>query len=95
MNSFYMYIVQCCDGSYYVGHTDDIENRLNEHNSGIYIGYTLQKLPIILVYLEAFSLRDEAFFAEMKIKKWSRAKKEALICGDFDGLHKKAKKIFK
>ena len=78
-DGFYFYIVQCIDNSYYIGHTDDLERRMGEHNSGTYRGYTSEKLPVKLVYFELFQTRDEAFVAENKIKRWSRKKKEILI----------------
>ncbi len=81
---FYIYILLCADNSYYVGHTDDLEKRLTEHNAKKYDGYTAKRLPIKLVYSESFSTRDEAFIVEQKIKGWSRAKKQALIEGDWN-----------
>ena len=72
---FYVYILKCNDGSYYTGHTDDIERRIAEHKGGLYQGYTSSRLPIQLVYLEEFFSRIEALEAERKIKNWSRKKK--------------------
>ena len=82
--SFYAYILRCNDGSYYVGHTEDIDIRLAQHRSGELGGYTAKRLPVALVWCESFETRDEAFDAERRIKGWSRAKKEALIAGDWD-----------
>jgi predicted GIY-YIG superfamily endonuclease len=79
MNYFYVYILKCSDGSYYTGHTEDLEKRISEHNQGLIDGYISQKLPVELVYHSTFGSRDEAFHAERKIKGWSRKKKEALI----------------
>ena len=79
MNYFYVYILKCADGSYYTGHTDNLENRLIEHKQGLINGYTSQKLPVALVYHKIFGTRDDAFNAERQIKGWNRKKKEALI----------------
>jgi len=76
---FYIYILQCRDQSYYVGHTDNLEKRLSEHTTGFFSCYTSGRLPVKLVYHELFSTRIEALEAERKLKKWSRKKKEILI----------------
>ncbi len=86
---FYLYILQCSDGSYYTGHTDDLEKRLVAHESKAYETYTSTRLPIKLVYSELFHTRDEAFCAEHKVKKWTRKKKEILIKSGFIGFKKK------
>lgn len=81
--SFYAYLLRCNDGSYYAGHTDDIDVRIAQHQSGALGGYTAKRLPVVLVWCESFPTRDEAFEAERRLKGWSRAKKEALIAGDW------------
>lgn len=88
-NNFYVYILECSDGSYYTGHTDDLEKRIAEHQAGAYEGYTSQRLPVRLVFTEIFQTRDEAFLAERKIKGWSRAKKKKLIAGNIQDLIKR------
>jgi len=80
---FWTYILRCADGCYYTGHTDDLEVRLAAHQDGTYGGYTRRRRPVVLVFWEEFPTRDEAFTAERQIKGWSRAKKEALIAGDW------------
>ena len=80
---FHCYILRCADGSYYVGHTDDMEKRLAEHQSGVYPGYTYKRRPVELFWNDAFQMRDDAKAAEKQIKGWSRAKKEALARGDW------------
>ena len=80
---FYTYLLRCNDGSYYTGHTDDLENRIAQHRTGALGGYTAKRLPVTLVWSDRFPTRDEAFAAERQIKGWSRAKKEALIAGDW------------
>ncbi|MEM7690327.1 MAG: GIY-YIG nuclease family protein [Pseudomonadota bacterium] len=81
---FHTYLLRCNDGSYYAGHTDNLDQRIAQHNSGELGGYTAKRLPVELVWSETFPTRDEAFAAERRIKGWSRAKKEALIAGDWD-----------
>jgi len=88
--SFHTYLLRCSDGSYYAGHAEDLQYRLAQHQSGALGGYTAKRRPVTLVWSEMFSERDEAFAAERQIKGWSRAKKEALIAGDFDALRQLA-----
>lgn len=68
MNDFYMYILKCADGSYYTGHTNNLEKRLSGHKQKLINGYTSTRLPVELVYHCPFGLRDEAFRAEKKLK---------------------------
>ena len=86
IKDYFVYIVQCSDESYYTGITSNLEKRINEHNSGLFKGYTSSRLPVKLVYSNHFNDVNEAIHAEKQIKGWSRAKKEALIKGDFDAL---------
>ena len=82
--SFWVYILKCSDDSYYTGHTDDLEARLDMHVTGrIASCYTRKRRPLTLVYSQEFTTRVEALSAERKIKGWSRAKKEAMIDGDW------------
>jgi len=80
--TFWVYILRCRDGSYYVGSTDDLEWRLGQHDSGEVPGWTQRRRPVHLAYSRAFDSRDDAKVAERQLKGWSRAKKEALIGGD-------------
>ena len=82
--AFYIYILSCIDNSYYVGHTDNIDQRISEHNIGLYSGYTSTRLPIKVLHVQEFGTRDEAIIAERQIKGWNRKKKEALINGDWE-----------
>ena len=84
------YIVVCSDGSYYTGSTTGLERRVVDHNSGRYRGYTLSRLPVVLVWSQEFSDVRDAIALERQIKGWSRKKKEALIRGDFQLLHELA-----
>ncbi|MBN2712861.1 MAG: GIY-YIG nuclease family protein [Planctomycetes bacterium] len=83
--TFWVYILQCSDGSYYTGHTDDLERRIVEHSQGEYMGcYTYSRRPVRLVFSQEFGSREEALASEMQIKGWSRKKKEALIRCDWE-----------
>ena len=84
--AFWVYILQCSDGSYYVGHTDNLEMRIASHQTGEFSGYTRYRRPVRLAFTENFASRDEAFHCERRIKGWSRLKKEALMRGDWDAL---------
>lgn len=81
-----MYILRCTDGSYYIGHTDDLDTRVAQHESGFVSSYTRVRRPIKLMFSEEFPTRDEAKERERQLKGWSRAKKEALIAGNWDRL---------
>jgi putative endonuclease len=80
---FHCYMLRCSDGTYYVGHTDNLDLRLSQHQTGYFAGYTFKRRPVYLVWNEAFQTRNDAKAAEKQIKGWSRAKKEALIDGDW------------
>ena len=92
--SFYAYMLRCSDGSYYVGHTDDLDARIGAHQSGLLPGYTQTRRPVQLVWSQEFAEREQAFAAERQIKGWSRAKKEALIKGDWDAVRLLSRKLF-
>ncbi|WP_109808301.1 GIY-YIG nuclease family protein [Sphingosinithalassobacter portus] len=87
---FWVYILRCSDASYYTGHTDDLERRVAQHQSGEIPGYTHDRRPVSLMWQECFQTREEAIRAELRIKPWSRAKKEALIAGDWTALKRAA-----
>jgi len=89
---FFTYLLRGADGSYYVGHTDDIERRITQHETGAGSGYTATRLPVQLVWFEEFPTREEAKAAEAQVKNWSRRKKEALIGGKIDELKQAARK---
>ena len=80
--AFWVYILHCSDGSYYTGHTDNLEKRFSEHQADEIPCYTSTRLPVELVFEQAFPSREEALSAEHRIKGWSRKKKEAMIRGD-------------
>lgn len=82
--SFYVYILRCADGSYYA----NLEIRLAAHQRGEIEGYTRKRRPVELIFAEEFYSRDEALSRERQLKGWSRAKKEALIKGNWDALRR-------
>jgi type I restriction enzyme R subunit len=84
----YMYILQCADGSFYTGSTNNLKRRIEEHKSGEGAKFTKEHFPIKLVYYESFDRIDLAFNREKQIQGWSRAKKVALINGDKEELIK-------
>ena len=89
--SHYLYILKCSDGSFYVGSTANLENRLKKHNQGEGAAHTAKRRPVHLVYHEKFSNIDDAVKRERQIKRWSRTKKEALISGEIETLQKLSK----
>jgi len=82
--AFFVYILRCSDGSYYTGHSDNLERRIHEHQSGASSScYTFKRRPLQLVFSQDFPTREEALSAEQQIKGWSRKKKEAMMRGDW------------
>ena len=92
MAGAWVYILRCADGSYYTGHTTNLEKRLAEHRSGEGSDWTKRRLPVELVFAQEMPDKNQAFLAEQQIKKWSRGKKESLMDGDWDMLRWLAKK---
>ncbi|MFK8044151.1 MAG: GIY-YIG nuclease family protein [Crocinitomicaceae bacterium] len=95
MKTFHIYILKCADETYYTGVTSNLELRLKKHKSGFYKdSYTSKRLPVELVFYCDFQNANHAIEKEKQIKKWSRAKKEALINDDYEALPNLAKKKF-
>jgi len=90
--TFWAYMLHCRGGYYYVGHTDDLERRIAEHQSGAVAGFASDHHPATLVWSETFSSRIEAIEAERRLKGWGQAKKRALIRGDWGLVSSLAKK---
>jgi predicted GIY-YIG superfamily endonuclease len=86
---YVVYILECSDGSYYTGSATDLSHRLWQHEQGVVpSSYTYRRRPLKLVWIsEECKNYSQALRWERQIKGWSRAKKEALIRGDFDGIH--------
>ena len=80
------YILECADGSYYVGSTVDLDRRLWEHSEGLAAAYTRRpgRRPVRLAWSAQFARRDDAFYYEKKLQGWSRAKRRALIDGEVE-----------
>ena len=75
----YTYILQCKDGTFYTGWTNNLERRLKAHNDGKGAKYTKARRPVILVYYETFETKEEAMKREYAIKQMTRKEKETLI----------------
>ena len=90
----WMYILECGDGSYYVGSTRNLDQRISQHMAGTGSRYTACRLPVRLVYGEEYQRIRDAYAREKQVQGWGRAKREALISGSFDRLPELAKKHF-
>ncbi|MBI3703543.1 MAG: GIY-YIG nuclease family protein [Rhizobiales bacterium] len=89
----WLYILRCADGAYYTGTTRaELEQRVAEHQSGHFSGFTSNRRPVVLVFSEFFDRIVDAIAAERQIKGWSRAKKEALMAGDFQRIGQLSKR---
>jgi putative endonuclease len=83
----FMYILRCANGQYYTGSTRNLHRRLIQHYNGEGSNFTRKHLPVALLYYEEYDRIDKAFYREKQVQGWSRKKKEALMSGDFAGLH--------
>jgi len=90
----WMYILECSDGTYYVGSTKNLELRLSQHQDGTGSRYTSGRLPVQLVFCEEYDRVSDAFYREKQVQGWTRRKREALINGSPELLPALAKKIF-
>ncbi len=96
MKLSYVYILKCSDGTYYTGVTANLEKRILEHQLGKYKNsYTYLRRPVSVVFYCEFTDINIAILKEKQIKKWSKAKKEALINNEYEKLPNLAKKRFK
>ena len=96
MKLSYVYILKCSNGTYYTGITSNLERRVHEHKIGKHKdSYTFKLRPLELKFYAEFTDIQLAIETEKQIKKWSKAKKEALINNQFDILPNLAKKKFK
>jgi predicted GIY-YIG superfamily endonuclease len=78
----FTYLLRCADGSLYCGYTTDLDARVATHNSGKGAAYTRSRRPVVLAWSESHPTLSEALRREAEIKRWPRAKKEALVAGD-------------
>jgi len=94
--SFWVYVLRCTDGSYYTGHTDNLEIRIAQHSSGaIPSCYTFSRRPLECVFSQEFPTREEALASERQVKGWGRKKKEAMIRGDWAEVSRLARSSFR
>ena len=77
-SSWYVYMVKCKDGSIYTGISNDVEDRVKEHNSGQGAKYTASRKPVHLIFQEKHRDKVSAMKREIRIKSWSKVRKEAL-----------------
>ena len=89
--AFWTYMLHCRGGYFYVGHTDNLERRMDQHERSIVPGFVRDHWPAKLVWAGEFPTRYEAIAMERRLKGWSRAKKLALIRDDWDSISKLAK----
>ena len=82
----FTYLLECRDGSYYVGSTWDLDRRVSEHNLGLGSRYTRRRTPVRLLWCEYYDRIEDAFRREKQIQGWGRAKREALIEGRLEDL---------
>jgi len=91
-DSFFVYILHCADGSFYVGHTSNVEDRVKVHNEGRGAIWTACRRPVTLVHQERHDSESKAIARERQIKRWTHDKKLALIRGDKTTLKSLAKR---
>jgi putative endonuclease len=84
----YVYILKCADRTFYVGMSNDPVTRFAAHLDGSASRFTSVRLPVEMVYVEELDSLQAAVARERQIKRWTRAKKEALVSGDKDSLRK-------
>ena len=93
MKIYYVYMLRCADGSFYVGITNNLERRVREHEFGVDPGcYTYERRPLQLVHSSDFRNVHDALACEKQLKGWSRAKKRALIANDWTLMHALARR---
>lgn len=79
---WHIYIIKCADNTLYTGTTTNISRRIKEHNHKKGGSYTRIRLPVMLLYSEAYLDRSKALRREAQIKQWTKKKKLALIAHD-------------
>ena len=75
----WVYILECRDGSFYVGSTYDLERRLSEHNEGLGASYTRRRRPVTLRWSAFYDRVEDAYAMEKHLQGWGRPKRQALI----------------
>jgi predicted GIY-YIG superfamily endonuclease len=82
----FVYILRCADDALYVGETSDLALRLQKHQDGTASRFTVRRRPVVMVYAEEYGSQKQALTRERQLKRWSHAKKAALIAGDHRAL---------
>jgi putative endonuclease len=90
----YVYMLRCSDGSFYVGSTRHLMERVRQHELGIGAAYTRTRRPVELVWHEEHEHIGAAFSREKQVQNWGRAKRIALIEGRYGDLPGLARKDF-
>ncbi|MBH1999036.1 MAG: GIY-YIG nuclease family protein [Sphingomonadaceae bacterium] len=85
------YLLRCRDGSFYAGHTENLELRIAQHEQGVTGGYTATRRPVVLVWTEILGHGMRRSLPSAVSKGWSRATKQALIDGDWERLKRLAR----
>jgi predicted GIY-YIG superfamily endonuclease len=80
-DAWFLYILKCCDGSFYTGITNNLARRLKMHQDGKASRYTRTRGPVEMLYSETCGDRSSALIRECEVKEWPRIKKTALIAG--------------
>lgn len=81
---YFVYILLCKDGTYYIGSSNNVDRRFKDHINGKGGRYTRSHEPQKLVYVEQLASKSKALKREAQLKKWTKAKKELLIKGDLE-----------
>lgn len=92
-NRHYFYVLQCRDGSFYGGYTNNIERRIVMHNNGKGAKYTRGRGPVVLLYKKIFENKSDALKAEYEFKQWSRKKKEEFLMKEAGECYVATKKL--
>ena len=79
---FFVYLLECADGTFYTGQTNNLQRRMSEHKKGKGAKYVRSRLPFTLKYAETHPTRGHAMRRENEIKSWNRRKKRQLFLGD-------------
>ncbi|HLB63518.1 MAG TPA: GIY-YIG nuclease family protein [Anaerolineales bacterium] len=88
MRRFYVYILECADGKYYIGMTNSLQLRLAQHQAGHDPGsFTFSRRPVTLVWTESFPTEQQARECERQLKGWSTAKKRAVVQQGLTSVH--------
>ena len=88
----WVYMLRCADGALYIGHTDEVVARERTHNEGRGARFTAERRPVNIVYAESHESLEATIAREHQLKRWTRAKKEALIAGDRGSLKRLSKR---